>query len=188
LVVDDVDTNIYVTKGLMLPYTLKEIDSANSGPEAIRKIKEGKVYDVVFMDHMMPGMDGIEAVKHIREAGYKGTIVALTADAIGGQADIFIENDFNDFILKPIDIRQLNIIMNTYVRDKQPQHVIDEARKQMYLKQQSQQKDKSEVKQESSDSMFFGVEIPGLDIEGGIKRFGGNEKIYLMSCALIPRA
>jgi len=179
LVVDDVDTNIYVTKGLMLPYTLKEIDSANSGPEAIRKIKEGKVYDVVFMDHMMPGMDGIEAVKHIREAGYKGTIVALTADAIGGQADIFIENDFNDFILKPIDIRQLNIIMNTYVRDKQPQHVIDEARKQMYLKQQSQQKDKSEVKQESSDSMFFGVEIPGLDIEGGIKRFGGNEKIYL---------
>ena len=179
LVVDDVDTNIYVTKGLLLPYTLKEIDSATSGPEAIRKIKEGKVYDVVFMDHMMPGMDGIEAVKHIREAGYKGTIVALTADAIGGQADIFIKNDFNDFILKPIDIRQLNIIMNTYVRDKQPQHVIDEARKQMYLKQQVQQKDKSEVKQESSDSMFFGVEIPGLDIEGGIKRFGGNEKIYL---------
>jgi len=179
LVVDDVDTNIYVTKGLMLPYTLKEIDSANSGPEAIRKIKEGKVYDVVFMDHMMPGMDGIEAVKRIREAGYKGTIVALTADAIGGQADIFIKNDFNDFILKPIDIRQLNTIMNTYVRDKQPQHVIDEARKQMYLKQQSQQKEKSGAKQESPDSIFFGVEIPGLDIADGIKRFGGNEKIYL---------
>jgi len=179
LVVDDVDTNIYVTKGLLLPYMLKEIDSANSGLEAIKKIKEGNVYDVVFMDHMMPGMDGIEAVKHIREAGYKGTIVALTANAIGGQADIFIKNDFNDFILKPIDIRQLNVIMNTYVRDKQPQDVIDEARKQMQLKQQSQQKDKSEAKQEPQDSMFFGVEIPGLDIAGGIKRFNGNEKIYL---------
>jgi len=117
LIVDDVDTNIYVAKGLMLPYMLKEIDSANSGPDAIKKIEAGNVYDVVFMDHMMPGMDGIETVKHIRAAGYKEPIVALTANAVGGQAEVFMQNDFNDFISKPIDMRQLNVIMNTYVRD-----------------------------------------------------------------------
>jgi len=177
LIVDDVDTNIYVTKGLLLPYMLKEIDSANSGPDAIKKIKDGNVYDVIFMDHMMPGMDGIETVRQIRETGYKEPIVALTANAIGGQADIFIKNDFNDFILKPIDMRQLNIIMNTYVRDKQPQEIIDEARK--YAQEKRQKKDKPAAARDSSASIFFGADIPGLDIEKGIKRFDGNEKVYL---------
>ena len=177
LIVDDIDTNIYVAKGLMLPYALKEIDSANSGQEAIDKIKDGNVYDVVFMDHMMPGMDGIETVKHIREAGYKEPIVALTANAVGGQAEIFIQNDFNDFISKPIDMRQLNVIMNTYVRDKQPQEVIDEARRHMPLKPQA--KSGPEPLQVATDSLLFGVEIPGLDVAKGIKRFDGNEKVYL---------
>jgi len=178
LVVDDVETNIYVTKGLLLPYMLNEIDSANCGIDAIKKIKEGKIYDVVFMDHMMPEMDGIETVRRMRETGYKAPIIALTANAIGGQADIFIQNDFNDFILKPIDIRQLNVIMNTYVRDKQPQDVIDEARKQMQLKQQSRQKDQSAPEQDTKDTIFNGVEIPGLNIAEGLKRFDGNEKVY----------
>jgi len=178
LIVDDVETNIYVTKGLLLPYTLKEIDSANCGQDAINKIKDGNVYDVIFMDHMMPGMDGIVTVKYMREAGYKEPIIALTANAIGGQADIFIQNNFNDFILKPIDIRRLNVIMNTYVRDKQPQRIIDEARKQAQLKQ-SHKKDKPETNKEPSELMFYGAEIPGLDIETGLKRFDGNEKVYI---------
>jgi len=179
LIVDDVDTNIYVAKGLMLPYSLKEIDSANSGPDAIKKIKDGKVYDVIFMDHMMPGMDGIETVKHIREEGYKEPIVALTANAVGGQADIFIQNDFNDFISKPIDMRQLNVIMNTYVRDKQPQEVIDEIRRQMHEKLQLQKSEKQIIEQVSSESIFFGTEILGLDIAKGLKRFDGNDKVFL---------
>jgi len=178
LVVDDVETNIYVTKGLLQPYMLKEIDSANSGPEAIKKIKDGKIYDVVFMDHMMPEMDGIETVKRMREAGYKAPIIALTANAIGGQTDIFIKNDFNDSILKPIDIRQLNVIMNTYVRGRQPQDVIDEARKQTQLKKESEEKEKH-PKQDASASVFSGVEIQGLDIIKGLERFDGNEKIYI---------
>ncbi|MCL2186510.1 MAG: ATP-binding protein [Treponema sp.] len=179
LIVDDVETNIYVTKGLLLPYMLNEIDSANSGPEAIKKIKDGKVYDVVFMDHMMPEMDGLETVRHMREAGYKAPIIALTANAIGGQADIFIQNDFDDFILKPIDMRQLNVVMNIYVRDKQPQEVIDEVRKQTQLKQKSQQKDKPAAERDSAGSLFFNAEIPGLDIDKGLKRFDGNEQVYM---------
>ncbi|MCL2186450.1 MAG: ATP-binding protein [Treponema sp.] len=179
LIVDDVDTNIYVAKGLMLPYSLKEIDSANSGPDAISKIKNGNVYDVIFMDHMMPGMDGIETVKHIREEGYKEPIVALTANAVGGQANIFIENDFNDFISKPIDMRQLNVIMNVYVRDKQPQEVIEEARRQAQEKQDAQKKEKNAAEQVSSESIFFSIEIPGLDLAKGLKRFDGNDKVFL---------
>jgi CheY-like chemotaxis protein len=117
LIVDDVETNIYVAKGLMYPYELK-IESVDSGFEAIRKINDGNMYDIVFMDHMMPKMDGIEATKTIRNMGYKHPIVALTANAVAGQADIFLENGFDDFISKPIDIRQLNLILNKLVRDK----------------------------------------------------------------------
>jgi len=125
LIVDDVETNIYVARGLMAPYGIK-IDSASSGASAIEKIKTGKVYDIVFMDHMMPNMDGVEATKLIREAGYKHPIVALTANAVSGQADMFLKNGFDDFISKPIDIRQLDSILNRLIRDKQPPSAVTE--------------------------------------------------------------
>jgi PAS domain S-box-containing protein len=129
LVVDDVETNLYVARGLMAPYGIS-IDTALSGFEAIEKIREGTEYDIVFMDHMMPRMDGIEATKHIRDEGYKRPVVALTANAIAGQAEIFLNNGFDDFISKPIDIRQLNSVLNKLIRDKQSPDVIDEARRQ----------------------------------------------------------
>jgi len=129
LVVDDVETNIYVARGLMLPYGIF-VDTALSGFEAVDKIKEGASYDIIFMDHMMPRMDGIEAVKIIRGLGYTEPIVALTANALAGQAEIFLNNGFDDFISKPIDIRQLNNVLNKFIRDKQPQEVLDEAVRQ----------------------------------------------------------
>jgi len=129
LVVDDVETNLYVAKGLMSPYGLS-IDVSMSGLEAIERIRSGSVYDVIFMDHMMPKMDGIEAVKIIRNLGYKEPIVALTANALAGQAEIFFNNGFDGYISKPIDIRQLNSTLNKLVRDKQPAAVIEEARRQ----------------------------------------------------------
>ena len=120
LIVDDVETNIFVAKGLMAPYKLM-IDSALSGFSAIEKIKSGNVYDIIFMDHMMPQMDGIEATRRIRGMGYTGSIVALTANAVAGQEKIFMESGFDEFISKPIDIRQLNKILNALVRDKHPE-------------------------------------------------------------------
>jgi len=129
LIVDDVETNLYVAKGLMLPYGLK-IDIASSGFEAIDKIKEGATYDVVFMDHMMPKMDGIETTKQLRKMGYAKPIVALTANALTGQAEIFLSNGFDDFISKPIDIHQLNRTINKLIRDKQPSEVIEAALKE----------------------------------------------------------
>jgi len=128
LVVDDVDTNLYVARGLLVPYGLK-VDTADSGTAAIGKVKEGTVYDIIFMDHMMPEIDGIEATKIIRGMGYDQPIVALTANAVAGQADTFLKNGFNDFISKPIDIRQMNNVLNKLIRDKQPPEVLETARK-----------------------------------------------------------
>jgi len=117
----------------LMPYGL-QIDSASSGFFAIEKIKNGNVYDIVFMDHMMPKMDGMEATKIIRDMGYERPIVALTANAVAGQADIFLGSGFDDFISKPIDVRQLNAVLNRLIRDKQPPEVIEEARKQVGTK------------------------------------------------------
>jgi PAS domain S-box-containing protein len=115
LIVDDVQTNLYVTKGLLTPYGLT-VETVRSGFEAIDKIKDGAVYDIIFMDHYMPEMDGIEATKKLRELGYTRPVVALTANALAGQAEMFMENGFDDFISKPIDIRQLNAALNKFVR------------------------------------------------------------------------
>jgi len=135
LIVDDIETNIYIAAGLLKPYKL-QIEIAMSGQEAIDKIKEGGIYDVIFMDHMMPEMDGLETVKRIRGFGYAYPIIALTANAVTGQSDMFLENGFDDFISKPVDIRQLDSVLNAFIRDKQPciskemRDVIESARRQ----------------------------------------------------------
>jgi len=130
LVVDDVESNLYVVKELMSPYGLS-IDTVSSGFDAIERIRSGRVYDIVFMDHMMPKMDGIETVKIIREKlNYTHPIVALTANIMIGQANVFLDNGFNDFISKPINSRQLDSILNKLIRNKQTPKVIADARKQ----------------------------------------------------------
>jgi len=130
LIVDDVESNLYVAKELMSPYSLS-IDTVSSGFDAIERIKSGRVYDIVFMDHMMPKMDGIETVKIIRkELKYTHPIVALTANIMTGQAKIFFDNGFDDFISKPINARQLDSILNKLIRNKQTPKVIADARKQ----------------------------------------------------------
>ncbi|MDR0443289.1 MAG: response regulator [Treponema sp.] len=129
LVVDDVSTNLYVARGLLSPYGLS-IETAISGFEAIDKINDGSTYDIIFMDHFMPNMDGVEATGIIRGMGYKGHIIALTANAIAGQAEMFMENGFDEFISKPIDIRQMNAFLNRFIRDKYPPEVVEAARRQ----------------------------------------------------------
>jgi len=124
LVVDDVSTNLYVAERLLSLYQLK-IETAESGFEAIEKVKGGAVYDIIFMDHMMPRMDGMEAMLKLRELGYKDTIVALTANALVGNDEMFKQKGFDGFVSKPIDVRQLDEVLNKFVRDKH----IEEAKK-----------------------------------------------------------
>ncbi|MDR0313288.1 MAG: response regulator, partial [Treponema sp.] len=127
LIVDDVEANLYVAKGLTKPYKLS-VETASSGFEAVNKIKQGKAYDIIFMDHMMPKMDGIEATKIIRGMSYTQPIVALTANALVGQAQMFLENGFDDYLSKPIDTRNLDVLLNKLIRDKQPPEVVEAAR------------------------------------------------------------
>jgi len=124
LVVDDVEINLYVAEGMLSPYQLK-IELASSGFATIEKIQNGKTYDIIFMDHMMPKMDGIETTEKLRKRGYKGVIVALTANALVGNDEMFSQHGFDGFIPKPIDVRHLNAVLNKFIRDRYP----DEAKK-----------------------------------------------------------
>jgi len=125
LIVDDVATNLFVAEEMMSPYGL-EIETAISGFIAIELVESGKTYDIIFMDHMMPKMDGIETTHKLRSMGYKGIIIALTANALAGSRERFKDEGFDDFISKPIDMRALDDALNIFVRDKYP----EEAQKQ----------------------------------------------------------
>jgi CheY-like chemotaxis protein len=117
LIVDDLSTNLTVTEGLLAPFKMN-IDCCLSGQEAIRLAQE-KAYDLILMDHMMPEMDGVEATKHIRSLPGPRfeslPIVALTANAISGMREMFLENGFNDFLSKPIDISRLNEVVEKWI-------------------------------------------------------------------------
>ena len=113
LVVDDMDMNLYVAKGMLSPYGL-QIDTAASGFEAIEKIKRNE-YDLVFMDHMMPKMDGMEATREIRKFNEKLPVIALTANAVAGMKEMFLSNGFNGFISKPIAMKELDAILREWL-------------------------------------------------------------------------
>jgi signal transduction histidine kinase/CheY-like chemotaxis protein/HPt (histidine-containing phosphotransfer) domain-containing protein len=170
LIVDDVEMNLFVAKLLMRPYDLR-IDTASSGYEAIDRVKSGSVYDVIFMDHMMPKMDGIEAVKNIRDLGYTEPIIALTANAVAGQSDIFLSNGFDDFISKPIDIRVLNMILNKYVRDRNA--------KKMEGNLQEQEKEAEGGAENGVPNIPGTINMPGLNVEQGLEVFGGDTEDYM---------
>ncbi|MCL2386074.1 MAG: ATP-binding protein [Defluviitaleaceae bacterium] len=127
LVVDDVESNLFVAKGLLVPYGLT-VETAASGFEAIDKIKAGKRFDIIFMDHMMPDLDGIETAKTIMDMGYNMPIVALTANTILGQAELFMSSGFSGFISKPIDVTKMNGYLMSLIRDKQSPEVLAAAK------------------------------------------------------------
>ena len=129
LVVDDVEANLYVAQGLLAFYDLN-ISCCNNGYEAIEKLRQGNVYDLILMDYMMPGLDGLETMQSMRKMGYNKAIVALTANALIGQAEEFIKQGFDGFVSKPIQSRHLNTILLKYIRDSQPSNVIKAANRE----------------------------------------------------------
>lgn len=108
LVVDDEPMNLVVATGIFREYKMY-IDTASSGREAIEKYRKNE-YDIVFMDHMMPEMDGVEAMKRLREVaadqGRVLKIIALTANAISGAREMFLNEGFDEFISKPIHMNE----------------------------------------------------------------------------------
>ncbi len=117
LIVDDNAINLKVAVGLMQPYHM-QIMTVQSGKDALAMLRS-KDIDIVFMDHMMPGMDGVETTKLIRamdgEYYKKLPIIALTANAVSGVREMFIENGLNDFIAKPIELSALDRLLKAWL-------------------------------------------------------------------------
>ena len=179
LVVDDNMTNLDVAKGLMKPYGMR-IDCVTSGQQAVDAIRMDKVrYNAVFMDHMMPGLDGIEAAEKIREIDTEYAlnipIIALTANAIAGKEEMFINRGFQAFLSKPIDIVRLDDVIMSWVRDEEQEKLLG----QQFDGLQGEQ-DKRVVTDRRSgiDRRKMGIKLAGLDIAKGIERFGGDERSY----------
>jgi len=119
LIVDDNAINLIVASEIIKTYEI-EPELATSGSEAIEKVKNTN-YDLVFMDHMMPGMNGLEATTAIRAMDItQPAIVALTANAILGVEDFYIKNGFDGYIPKPIDIDNLHAILEKWLGDTNP--------------------------------------------------------------------
>ena len=119
LVVDDNQMNLKVMEGLLRPYEIK-VFVAGSGEEALKLLQQ-KRYDIVFMDHMMPGMDGVETLHNIRSkagAYYKNLpVIALSANAIAGAREMFVEEGFQDFVAKPVEMSNLERVLKQYIPD-----------------------------------------------------------------------
>ena len=187
LVVDDIATNLKVAEGLLAPYSLN-VDTCLSGAEAIEIVKlrskQREDYDIVFMDHMMPEMDGIEATAAIRawenEQGKKGKpefvripIVALTANAVSGMKEMFLEKGFSDFLAKPIDISKLDEILDHWI----PKEKREKGKTNEELKMKNEKWEKDTAHSSS-------LTIPGVDVQRGIAMTGGTLEMYRQVLAL----
>jgi CheY-like chemotaxis protein len=194
LVVDDIATNLKVAEGLIAPYGAT-VDSCLSGEKALELVKRNK-YDLIFMDHMMPEMDGIEATAAIRAWEMEQTqtaqqttaakqttaaqqttaakqttaaqqtripVIALTANAVSGMREMFIEKGLSDFLAKPIDVAKLDETLNRWIP-----------------KEKREQKMNEEMKQEQTaqNNGSAAAGIPGVDIQRGIRMTGGSMEVY----------
>jgi signal transduction histidine kinase/CheY-like chemotaxis protein/HPt (histidine-containing phosphotransfer) domain-containing protein len=184
LVVDDVITNLDVAKGMIIPYEIK-VDCATSGQQAIDMIRTEKVrYNAVFMDHMMPGMDGIEATRIIREeigTDYARNIpiIALTANAIIGNKEMFLNKGFQAFITKPIDMLKLDSVIRQWVRDKEREKELFSINNCALLSENNDCLNEFEREHTFNKPLFSDIEIDGMDISEGLKYFNCNEKAFI---------
>lgn len=115
LVVDDNKINLKVAARLLSNYNV-QVEMVESGFECIEKIEAGVHYDLILMDDMMPKMSGVETFHKLQEKGVTIPCVALTANAISGMKEKYLNVGFNDYLSKPIDKLELNIIMKKYLR------------------------------------------------------------------------
>ncbi|MDR1531049.1 MAG: response regulator [Clostridiales bacterium] len=155
LVVDDIETNLKVVEGLLAPY-MARVDTCMSGARAIELVQQNK-YDIIFMDHMMPGMDGVEATEVIHKSGFKMPIVALTANAMQGMREMFISKGFDDHLAKPIEITKLNEMVEKWIpREKRV---------------------KAEAAERETDTLDF--KLDGVDTARGLALSGGSRDAYV---------
>ena len=168
LIVDDNEMNLKVAKGLLEPLQM-QIDTAGDGKQALDKIQE-TTYDMVFMDHMMPVMDGVEAVRQLRslEGDYyrKLPVIALTANAVSGAKETFLAAGMNDFVAKPIRIKEICTAIKKWL----PAEYLQE--NEMSAGQQKNDCNAAAENEVQPEKELF---IDGLDVAEGIENSGTKE-------------
>ncbi len=177
LVVDDNQMNLRVAEELLAKYAIK-VTTATGGRDALKKVMLAE-YDFIFMDHMMPEMDGVETLRHIRHKigtyYQKVPIIVLTANAVAGTREMLMAEGFNDFLEKPIESSVLERVLK---RNLQPQKII-------YLDDMSSREDmsnatteinlKGSVKENVKDA-WESLIIEGIDTQKGLLYCGGREQ------------
>ena len=158
LVVDDNAMNLAVIKGLLKP-TKMFITTAESGKECLEKLKTGK-FDVVLLDHMMPGMDGIETLEHIRKNHPDLPVYALTANQTVGES-FYLEKGFNGFLAKPIDTVQVENAIMKHLPEK--------------IMMKPTDADAEAVENELPNEYEWLRNIPEISVDDGIKYCGGAD-------------
>lgn len=181
LIVDDNKVNLKVTAQLLSQYGIK-CATADSGKKAIQMVRSA-YYDLVFMDHMMPELDGVDTTKMIRSQGdaySKGLpIIALTANAVSGAKEMFLESGLNDFISKPIQLPQLEKVLAkwlpaklvSYIEAKKPVSNYDESIDLLGIIEVPTE---SEAAEQADEFL-----IPNVDVKAGLALCGGSAEAYI---------
>ncbi|MDR1910127.1 MAG: response regulator [Spirochaetaceae bacterium] len=158
LLVDDVATNLKVVQGLLAPYRV-QTDTALSGAEALALLRD-RDYDLILLDHMMPGMDGVETAKAIRALPDPRCgdlpIIALTANVVEGTREMFMENGFSDYLSKPINITELDSILSRWLPEE---------------------KKKAPIQIQEKAGVPY-LDIAGIEAAKGLAQSGGDWKTY----------
>jgi signal transduction histidine kinase/CheY-like chemotaxis protein/HPt (histidine-containing phosphotransfer) domain-containing protein len=164
LIVDDITTNLMVAEGLLQPYHMR-IDTCTSGEDCLR-LCETQNYDIIFMDHMMPGMDGIETTIELRQMGVATPVVALTANAIYGVEEQFLSAGMDGLVVKPIDVLKLDAALEKWLSTS----------KKISVARPQAQKGAAAIP--SAAPVTPPVNIAGVDTKIGLKSVGGDAVYY----------
>lgn len=191
LVVDDNAMNLKVMARLLIPYQIK-VTMASSGQEALEKLSHTQ-FDCVFLDHMMPEMDGVETLHKMRQkpGAYFQTlpIIAFTANAIGGAREMFLAEGFDDFIAKPIELSVLERMLRRYIPVQKQTIIQEEAEEQNLPEKPASSKkvpssgtspafetqESEKQKAEITAKALAELRRAGINIEQGISYCGDQE-------------
>lgn len=175
LVVDDNQVNLKVASGLLKLYGI-DAELVESGEECLRMVKK-QTYDMIFMDQMMPGMDGVETLFRLRETkseNKKTPVIALTANALVGVKEEMLEEGFDDFLGKPMDLTELENILIRFLKDLQEEMSEDEKEEAGFAVKIS--------------GKYEGLIQKGIDVQAGIELCGGEESYQEVLKAFVKNA
>ena len=184
LVVDDEPMNLMVTRGILKDYQM-DVSTAESGRKAISMCGK-EDYDLILLDHMMPEMDGIETLKEIRKLNRKTSreciIIAFTANAVSGARDMFLQEGFDEFISKPVELMELERVLKKslpkssykYVDKNKKADIIAET-----VEKHTEQEDSEPGNSVKDNSMMVQLEKAGINTNSGISYCNRDKDFYI---------